>query len=599
MSARLIIPVTGRRVTDPWWIRLEQEAIEDDSATVTEAANLIDTLYGLSACEATDGLTVITDPDTDTTDEVVETTISSVACSYDQDANIDLQLRVYRSDPSEEYVLRLQGGAIRSVETISSTITSRIAVKNAASITLDAPVLGDFSAVWGGGAAIGSDGLFTPTITRVGNTLDFGGVTVKSGTIFVTYATEYDRCTVTVLGVDGEPGECTARAFFHGLVDEMDLDVPEPADELGTCMIRWEVPTTPHKVECYRDVYVSKKCQCSHEEIDSYTYEEVVDCPDKEIRCPGALTECRNFLGTVVAHEYVACAGEHDYVSDPEYYERVCCEAPAVALPQCLERKTIWKGGLPIEGGVQMYRDLYGDNVEIVPVSPPGGICGEWTLRQQINAQQCGSCDDVDPLVWDDTVAPEVMSPSSTATIAVTGGRFPITWTVDGEGFQFQASGSQQLTTNAREVTLSALAGACGTATITVDDGCSTASGTVRSSTGSWNDCYFFQFQITASGTSYSAQAYLEDGGHVCKDATAVRRLYYGIISQTLLYYGGNWFNAGGCVIAGFKVSQTSWDAALAAMELQARGGTADIPASLEEPLSQYSFGGIPCAWGC
>jgi len=479
-SARLTIPITGRTVTDPWWIRMEQEAIEDDSATVTEAANLVDTLYGLSACETTDGLTDLTDPDTETTDAVVETTISSVACSFDQDANVDLILRVYRSNPSEEYILRLQGGSIKTAETIRATITSRVAVENASSITLDSPILGSFSASWAG-PVYGSSGSITPALFRVGNTIDFGGVTVKSGTLIVTYATEYDRCTVTVDGVDGEPGECTARAFFHGLVDELDLEVPGPAEELGSCQTRWVFKEIPDRVECYRTVYVSKKCQCDHEEIDHYMYDEVVECPNPDIRCPGALDECRHFLGTVVADEYVYCSGEEpDQVADPDYYERMCCKRPDVPLPRCSERITTWRGGKSIDGGVQLYRDLYGHDVEIVPVSPPGGICGTWTLKQDVS-NDC--CLDVDPLAYDTDNSADLIT--SAGIVYITGGEPPFTWAAD-RGLTFD-NGEYEVKTTGRAARVHLPADPCGSYQVTIRDICGQETeGIVRADAGEW-----------------------------------------------------------------------------------------------------------------
>ena len=195
-----------------WWLRLVQLGIEDDTATQDDAAELIDTLYSLDAC--TEDTTASEDPDSDTTDEVVETEVRRLVCSYDDQANIDVQMRIIRSHPSAPYRLALQGGELKTVETINETTTQTIVLEDADSITLDYPVLGGFAASWAG-AVYGESGRIDPPIKRNGNTLSFGGATIKAGTINATYATEYDLATITILGVDGEPGQCTARGFFH------------------------------------------------------------------------------------------------------------------------------------------------------------------------------------------------------------------------------------------------------------------------------------------------------------------------------------------------------------------------------------------------
>jgi len=486
-SARLTIPVTGRSITDPWWIRLEQEVIEDDSASLADAADLLDTLYNLDPCD--DGTTEETaDPDSTTTDETVEAEVRSIVCQYDENGNIDVNLMVYRSSPVEEYTLALQGGAIKTVETVTATVTKNIRVENAASITLDAPVLGNFSASWSG-TVYGSSGAITPTITRVGNTIDFGGVTVKAGTIRVSYSTEYDLCTITVLGVDGEPGECTARAFYHGLVNELALEVPEPSEELGSCQIHWNALETHYKIECYRTVVVSKRCQCSEDEIDSYQYDEIVDCPDSVVRCPGSLTECQHFVGTVAAHEYVVCSNdETGRVSDPAYYEEVCCRTPgSLTLPQCEVKHATWKGGLGIEGGAQQYYDQYGKDLEIVPVSPPGGICGNWTITQKVGLDCCAS---IDPPEWDWTNSLQVLGDSSNGFVFWSASLGPYSVRIYGTGFTLE-KGRKTALVSAPSIRVYTDADACGSGRITVTDYCgNTVQGSVRSINGQWVQVY-------------------------------------------------------------------------------------------------------------
>lgn len=485
-SPRISFTYQSSAIADPWWLRLVQLGIEDDTATLADAADLIDTIYSIDPC--TEDTITPEDPDTETTDSVAETDVRRVVCSYDDQANIDVQVHVIRSNPSASYKLALQGGQLKSVETINEIITQSITVKDADSTTLDFPVLGDFTVSWAG-AVYGASGSISPPIKRNGNTLSFGTI-VKAGAIITTYATEYDLVTITILGIDGEPGQCTMRGFYHGLVEELELETPEPADELGSCRVLWTVPSDPHQIECYRTVYVSRRCQCSPDELDFYTYEEVVSCPDSVIRCPGVLNECRHYLGTVVAHEYVECPGDMvEAVSSPAYYKKICCEDPSVELPQCKERITSWRGGLPIEGGAQRYYDLYGADLEIIPISPPGGICGTWTLKQEIMSNNC--CDTIPPLTWDADNSIDILQANDDGYVYVLEGLGPFSWRIiSTRGYVwFRDSGTGTLATDEATRWAALVSGdyPCGTYTIEVTDACgTTVSGELVSAYGRW-----------------------------------------------------------------------------------------------------------------
>ena len=603
-SPRISFTYQSTVASDSWWLRLVQLGVEDDTATLADAADLIDTLYSIDAC--TEDTTATEDPDTTTTDAVVETEVRRVVCSYDDQANVDVQLHVIRSHPSAPYRLALQGGDLKTVETITEITTQTIVIEDADSITLDYPVLGEFSSSWAG-AVYGASGSISPPIRRNGNTISFGGATIKAGTLTATYATEYDLATITILGVDSEPGQCTARGFFHGLVKELELETPEPADELGSCRVLWTVPSDPHQIECYRTVYVSQRCQCSHEELSGYSYEEVVDCPEYVKRCPGVLNECRHYLGTVVAPEYVECPDDIvEAVSVPAYYERICCNKPSVTLPQCKEQKSSWRGGLGINGGIAQARALYGDDVEIIPVGPPGGICGTWTKKQQIISNGC--CDGVPPLVWNTSVSPEVMTPNSAVVIGVTGGgKYPYQWEVVGNGFQF-ANGSRGIETVGPTVRLSALTIACGTATITCTDGCTTTVGSVRSTSGRWagdcrriyvvesltrNDLWLLRSvpQLSDDGcflVETGPNGWNNPSGLPWRNVTHILQKWNG--TTWVLVPGGTWNG---------DVVDAEWQSALLECRLSVvrddSGGLAPPSGSGDK----YSCGGLVCQWVC
>ena len=502
----------GSVVDDPLWLRLEQELLAEDIATVADAAAVLDALYELEPCEdrpdneESGSLTNPPQEDEEPTTADLATaaqTIDYLGCDIEPDGSVAVVVRIIRADPTRPYVLRITGGRVVPAAfgqaavpvTVQEEHQQHLLVEAADSVVLDYPVVSGFSAQWLG-PVIGDGPIAKPTINRTGTTLHWDGTV--TGTIAVRYLTTYDRATVLVYGVDGKPGEATIRCFCHGLVEELVPELPEPAEiDRSLCLSRsWDLDMEPDEVVCVEDITVYTVCECSKRELKAYTYQQEVACPDwAPINCPNNETRCTHLLGSRAVYEYVPCTDDNEVegrpgyvysVSQPDYYEDVCCRKPDKPLPRCPEKTISYKGGQPIELGEAHYRTLYGPTTRIQPVAPPGGICGEWTIRQVISSSNC--CEGVEPLAWDTAVSPEVMSPNSAVIIGVTGGgRYALTWTVSGHGFQFQ-NGSTRIVTGPiqNRIRLSALPSACGYAEITVSDGCSTVTAGIRCTLGRW-----------------------------------------------------------------------------------------------------------------
>lgn len=90
-------------------------------------------------------------------------------------------------------------------------------------------------------------------------------------------------------------------------------------------------------------------------------------------------------------------------------------------------------------------------------------------------------------MVWDADDSVAVMAPNSSGIVSIAGGRAPFEWTVVGSGFQF-SNGSKRITTTGKSIYFAALPLACGTAEITVTDGCSAVVGVVLATIGAWID---------------------------------------------------------------------------------------------------------------
>lgn len=468
-------------IIDPYWIRIEQDAI-DDGATVAQTAAALDALFEIDACAEQPAETTPAPSAPVEQDQVAESVAEVLdlpACEMGSDGSVQTTIRVYRSHLAEPYTLRLRGGTV--VETIQEEGTVTTTMEIGETTTLDYPVVSGFTCA-------------PAPLSRVGNTLRFAPAQVGLH-LSASYQSRWEQVTVRIHGIDGEPGECRALAFHHGLAAALDLQAPEIAEiDRSLCpATSWQLSPTDYQVTCYKIIEITRRCTCSGDEVGSYTTQQVVPCPNPEMRCPNNETTCMHLVGTEAMDEWVECSGDSDVpgrpgevyaLSTPAYYEDHCCKQPSVSLPQCPTKRTVYKTDLPIEYGQAYWRGIYGAATRFVPVAPPGGICGEWIVEQRIDASGC--CDGVPPLVWDTTISPDTITPSSAVLIGVTGGRAPYVWEVSGSGFQFQSNGATLLTSNTNQVVLSALTGACGMAMLNVSDGCSTVSAGIRCTAGQW-----------------------------------------------------------------------------------------------------------------
>lgn len=99
-----------------------------------------------------------------------------------------------------------------------------------------------------------------------------------------------------------------------------------------------------------------------------------------------------------------------------------------------------------------------------------------------VDCLDCATCAAV---AYDDAGSDDTIARNNSATVAVTGGCGPFSWTVSGTGFTLDSATTSGLTN-----TLNADGTACGTAKITVTDACeNTTDGFVQCTTGAWNSC--------------------------------------------------------------------------------------------------------------
>ncbi len=132
--------------------------------------------------------------------------------------------------------------------------------------------------------------------------------------------------------------------------------------------------------------------------------------------------------------------------------------------------------------------------------------CGKAVTRYRFEQKNC--CEEVAPLVYDNTSSVSVLAPETDGVVYAVGGKSPYIWRVRGNGFSFDGYNDRNVQTELPWVRVYAHESACGTAPITVTDGCTTAAGAVRSTEGRWvGDCY--AYSLSDWGTTYR-QGYVD-----------------------------------------------------------------------------------------
>lgn len=138
------------------------------------------------------------------------------------------------------------------------------------------------------------------------------------------------------------------------------------------------------------------------------------------------------------------------------------------------------------------YAKTYGDKFlgyELHQVGPKGN-CGE---KHETWQDRLNCCDEVEPLVYDTDNSVSVLSPGTRGVVEFTGGKLPVLVQIMGNGFSLDGYNTREAWAYSRSFYVYAHEFACGTAPITLDDGCSTAQGSVRSTQGQWlGGCYTY-----------------------------------------------------------------------------------------------------------
>lgn len=502
MSSNITIPFSPESIDDEYWLKIIQVEIDDDRITLEEAADFIDALYDLTPCGEEPDVNGGEGAEEDENgNKIPKFTLEELQEKFGEQftpesckiGDYDTQIEIYKSHRNEPYLLRLTNGEVTQTITKEEVKTIYIEFKNSKKELIPMPIIRDLKVDW----MVVDNSDVNVTIKNNYIILD----EKVTGLMMVEAYTQYDLVDITVFANEdtiesaeefNEVASCLALAFYHSKIYEKDLERPPIYDEEGEeikeedfCLGTGEIFTggEPDIVTCYEIHNLYTKCQCDTDiTYDVETVEVEVPCP-KEYNCPAPLEECRQLMSTkAITVGYANCDEITEDINSPLFYEETCCELPAFGLPKCSTITSIYKGGKGIEGGPEQYISLYGQKTTMIGVPPKDGVCGEVTVNQIKIPNNC--CEDVDPIVWDDDNSAEIIADNSYGYVSVTGGGPLLTWTIRGNGFGIWGN-KRTYTTTSRNISVST-EDACGTAIITVTDGCSSVIGYVRSTDGNW-----------------------------------------------------------------------------------------------------------------
>lgn len=374
------------------WIRLEQVEIPDEAATMEQAAELIDALYGIEPCE--DGLGNGGEeadeeelPEEADFLDMAKERLELDICDRGESATWDAEVDVLRSHQDDAYNLQSERVEVGEITPMSKTVTETVELDGA---TCDLQ--------WPCGGEVGVSAGEVKEVR--GSTVNFAAP-VK-GRIRISYRAVWDRVKLKVrrgaaansgggvslagvLAASGGSTKTSSRdedaasvvAFWRDLAAECSLNRP-PEDDQDIDRAEIERICNPKRSyhlagECWQRTEHYNLCNCSGREAPNPPEPEDIDAPCPEGTAPGA------FLGTIrELGEYVDCPGEDEGLADGEFFRAHCCkEGIRFDLPRCEITREPWQGGEEIEGGPERYKAIYGESVRLTAVTPEGGRCGE------------------------------------------------------------------------------------------------------------------------------------------------------------------------------------------------------------------------------
>jgi len=472
----------------------------------------------------------------------------------------EVDIKVFRSHQTEIYKLILSNGYAsaprRTLETVELTLT----VENQSSIALDTPIYRRPHIAWTDidgpdihimGNTLYWEGSVTGTIrAEFGTVYDLIHIRVTGTQTpqHIIEGTVEDQWLGVGFYSGSEEGteltevqdiQCSALAFYHFQYEELILNKPSTDDDgtvdsnLESAICMQQGSTTVEdgdddfdpdkaieqcKANCAKrykgDAAAIAACQkeCVPECVKHISFITICVCGgDRSIGfdsiptpCPPGVSDGSSLGGTsewTGGTRFIDC-GPDGEVHDATFYEQKCCESPGdIGLPACEEHHGPFTNKQLDDDQKEAITTRYGADAKIIMVGPLEGSCGETITTQDIPSGNC--CEGVSTIIWDYDESVEVIADNSFGMVEVQGGQAPYSWKVRGTGFAFNEAGTvRDAITDVPAITIYTK-DSCGNAWVTVTDGCSSDSESIRSTEGQFEgNCYAYGFEITGTTTT-------------------------------------------------------------------------------------------------
>jgi hypothetical protein len=192
-----------------------------------------------------------------------------------------------------------------------------------------------------------------------------------------------------------------------------------------------------------------------------------------------------------VVEEYEPLTEEEKFSEEEQIEE--CCEE--VSVDECADvgkKVSVYTSydteelDIDVEALTAEMEEQYGERslgVKLIAVGPTGN-CGE-KIETWEGRNDC--CDEVAELVYDTDNSVSVLAPGTRGIVEFTGGKLPVLVKIRGNGFSLDGYNTRDAWAYSRRFYVYSHEFACGAGPITLDDGCTTATGAVRATVGRWN----------------------------------------------------------------------------------------------------------------
>lgn len=473
----------------PYWIRLEEKPDVPETVSFEEVAGIANALFNVEPCIGEAGGAAPTEGTNyaeQSEEEILQalkqafSVIGYDPCKYKEGTfTYEKDVFIYRSHTNPYNLVLNEGRAVSTAVEILD-IDDFVEVTGN-SITLDYHILnGRIKAEAEVDYVDGSTVFFTQDVNQF---------------IRIQYQTQYEIVRIKVLGKYGEAQECHCLAFYQLMIAELTITQPEEDEEAvqhigcggGGVGVGPSDPGDPIDLDdtCYKRYIYRFICRCSQTVDHSFTEIKMVSC-DTPFSSENIEGVYDSFQEAEYNDHYIICPEEEGTWegADAEFYEDTCCDPPPLdwVPPICRSIIREWSGGEDVEGG----REGRGDNVMCVPVSPPNGICGTLETIYEVEQQDC--CDDplYEDIVMNTSQSVDIIADYDSGVVMWELGNPNFTVTVRGSGFYTDVNRTKtSIIVYSRSVRIYTK-DACGSASITINDGCSEVSYTVRATDGNW-----------------------------------------------------------------------------------------------------------------